>query len=77
MTIKTLIQPLLLVVAEQCKAETMPICVLQVEAEKEAEFLVAELHTKVNVPNIPIYELPPAIVVHAGQKAMGVGFFTE
>ncbi len=66
------------VVAEQCKGgEDAHLCALQVEAEKEAESLVAELHTKVNVPNIPIYELPPAIVVHAGPRAMGVGFFTE
>jgi DegV family protein with EDD domain len=66
------------VVAEQCKGgENAHLCALQVEAEKEAESLVAELHTKVNVPNIPIYELPPAIVVHAGPRAMGVGFFTE
>jgi fatty acid-binding protein DegV len=64
------------VVAEQCKGGAdAHLCVLQVEAEKEAESLVAELHTKVNVPNIPIYELPPAIVVHAGPRAMGVGFF--
>lgn len=51
------------------------LCVLQVEAEKEAEALAAELKAKVNVPDIPIYELPPAIVVHAGPKAMGAGFF--
>ena len=64
------------VVAEQFKSgEDAHLCVLQVEAEKEAETLVEELKLKVNVPNIPIYELPPAIVVHAGPRAMGVGFF--
>ena len=64
------------VVAEQFKGgDDAHLCVLQVEAEKEAEALVEELKTKVDVPNIPIYELPPAIVVHAGPKAMGVGFF--
>lgn len=64
------------VVAEQCPSvERAHLCVLQVEAEKEAKSLVAELRTKVNIQNIPIYELPPAIVVHAGPKAMGVGFF--
>jgi fatty acid-binding protein DegV len=51
--------------------------VLQVEAEKEADALVQELKSKVSVPEIPIYRLPPAIVVHAGPKAMGVGFFVE
>jgi DegV family protein with EDD domain len=64
------------VAAENCKSgEESHLCVLQVEAEKEAESLVKELKARVNVQNIPIYELPPAIVVHAGPKAMGVGFF--
>jgi fatty acid-binding protein DegV len=27
------------------------------------------------VSNIPIYELPPAIVVHAGPKTLAIGFF--
>jgi len=64
------------VVTEQCKGgDEAHLCVLQVEAEKEAEALVEELKSKVFVSDIPIYELPPAIVVHAGPKAMGVGFF--
>ncbi|GAB4572630.1 MAG: DegV family protein [Anaerolineales bacterium] len=64
------------VVAEQCPGgDETHLCVLQVEAESEAQALVAELKSKVNVQNIPIYELPPAIVVHAGPRAMGVGFF--
>lgn len=64
------------VVTEQCKGGAEAhLCVLQVAAEKEAEALVQELKSKVPVSNIPIYQLPPAIVVHAGPKAMGVGFF--
>jgi len=64
------------VAAEQCPGgEAAYLCALQVEAEKEAESLVVELKSRVNVPQIPIYELPPAIVVHAGPRAMGVGFF--
>ena len=64
------------VVTESCKGgDDAHLCVLQVEAEKEARVLVAELRSKVPVSHIPIYELPPAIVVHAGPRAMGVGFF--
>ncbi len=64
------------IVAEQCKGgDEAHLCVLQVAAEDEAEALAAELKSHVNVSNIPIYELPPAIVVHSGPKAMGVGFF--
>ncbi len=64
------------VVAESCKGgEDAHLCMLQVEAYKEAEAIVKELKSRVPVSNIPIYDLPPAIVVHAGPKAMGVGFF--
>ena len=64
------------VVTESCKGGAdAHLCVLQVEAEKEAQALVEELKSKVPVSNIPIYELPPAIVVHAGPRAMGAGFF--
>lgn len=64
------------VAVENCKGgESAHLCVLQVEAESEAQVLVAELKSKIDVPQIPIYELPPAIVVHAGPRAMGVGFF--
>lgn len=64
------------VVGEECRGDgEAHLCVLQVAAEEEAELLVQELKSKVDVSNIPIYQLPPAIVVHAGPKAMGVGFF--
>ena len=68
------------VVLESCKGgEDVHLCVLQVEADPkgEAQALVEELKSKVPVSLIPIYKLPPAIVVHAGPKAMGVGFFVE
>ncbi len=66
------------VVTEQCKGgEGSHLCALQVAAETEAGSLVTELKSKVAVSNIAVYQLPPAIVVHAGPKAMGVGFFVE
>jgi DegV family protein with EDD domain len=64
------------VVTEQCKGgEDAHLCVLQVEARQEAQALVEELRSRIPVSEIPIYELPPAIVVHAGPRALGVGFF--
>lgn len=66
------------VAAEECKGgDSAHLCVIQVEAEQEAEALAAELKTRIEVPHIPIYELPPAIVVHAGPRAMGIGFFVQ
>jgi DegV family protein with EDD domain len=64
------------VAAESCKGgDDTHLCVLQVAAEKEAESLVEQLKSRISVDNIPIYQLPPAIVVHSGPKAMGIGFF--
>ncbi|HEU0295717.1 MAG TPA: DegV family protein [Anaerolineales bacterium] len=64
------------VTAEGCRGgEEAHLCVIQVAAEKEAQSLVEELQSKIPVSNIPIYELPPAIVVHSGPGALGVGFF--
>jgi DegV family protein with EDD domain len=66
------------VVAEGCPGSTESyLSVLQVAAESEAQAFVAELCNRVPVPDIPIYELPPAIVVHGGPKTLGVGFFVE
>lgn len=64
------------VAAENCQGgASAHLCVIQAGAESEAGAFAEELKSKVNVPHIPIYELPPAIVVHAGPRAMGVGFF--
>jgi DegV family protein with EDD domain len=64
------------VTVESCKrGDEAHLCVLQVAAEQEAEALVEQLKSRIAVAAIPIYQLPPAIVVHSGPKAMGVGFF--
>jgi DegV family protein with EDD domain len=64
------------VAVEQCPGgESAHLCVIQVEAESEAEAFATDLKSKISVPHIPVYELPPAIVVHAGPRTMGVGFF--
>jgi fatty acid-binding protein DegV len=64
------------VVAEGCPGTAEAyLSVMQVEAENEAAQFVDTLKSSVSVPEIPVYELPPAIVVHGGPKTMGVGFF--
>jgi DegV family protein with EDD domain len=65
------------VVEETCpKSAQAHLAVLQVAAEKEAAEMAAGLKARTGMAEIPIYELPPAIVVHGGPKTMGVGFFT-
>jgi DegV family protein with EDD domain len=51
------------------------LCVMHIDAEDEAEAVCTELGSRLNIQNIPIYLLPPAIVTHAGPKALAVGFF--
>ncbi len=44
-------------------------------AEREAQELAEHLKMRMGLPVVPIYELPPAIVVHGGPGTIGVGFF--
>lgn len=64
------------VVEQECKGgDDSHLCVIHAAAEEEAKALAGELKSKIRVSDIPIYELPPAIVVHSGPGALGVGFF--
>jgi DegV family protein with EDD domain len=57
------------------KSPEAHLAVMQVEAETEAGLLAASLQSWWGSGDVPIYELPPAIVTHGGPKTMGVGFF--
>ena len=64
------------VVHEQCpKSLEARLAVMQVEAEDEAGLMATSLKSWWGGGEVPIYELPPAIVTHGGPKTMGVGFF--
>ncbi|MCF6277766.1 MAG: DegV family protein [Anaerolineales bacterium] len=65
-------------VQEQAEKEGDPhVCVMHADAPDDAQTLVAQLKSSLNLPEIPIYTLPPAIIVHAGPGALAVGFFTN
>ena len=67
---------LLEIVEEQCpKSLDAHLCVMHADALEEAELLAAELKARMNLLSIPIYELPPAIVVHGGPGVLAIGFF--
>ncbi|MBN1178026.1 MAG: DegV family protein [Anaerolineae bacterium] len=53
------------------------LCVMHVEAEAEAQALAADLGAALDVPEVPIFLLPPAIVVHGGPGILGAGFFVR
>ncbi len=46
------------------------------DALDEAQQLAADLGSAIGVETVPIYELPPAIVVHAGPKTLTASYFT-
>ena len=67
---------LLEVVEEQCpKGPQAHLCVMQADAPEEAELLASDLRSRMNLTDIPIYDLPPAIVTHGGPGVLGIGFF--
>jgi len=75
-TKKRAVGRLIEIVAGQVRDRTDAyLCVIHIEAEEEAQALRAELSARTGLRDIPMYTLPPAIVVHAGPKALGVGFF--
>jgi DegV family protein with EDD domain len=64
------------ITTEQCpKSPEANLCVMHADAYNEAVELASELSKVTHITDIPIYELPPAIVVHGGPKVMAVGFF--
>ncbi len=67
---------LLEVVDEQCpKGPRAHLCVMQSQALQEAHSIAADLKSKMDVSDIPIYEMPPAIVTHGGPGILAIGFF--
>lgn len=66
------------IVEAQCpKSMEARLGVIQVAAEQEARQLADDLKASMSLPEVPIYELPPVIVVHGGPGTIGVGFFAE
>jgi DegV family protein with EDD domain len=77
-TKKKAIARLASLVQEQAEREGDPhICVMHADALEDAQNLAMDLLSSFNVKEIPIYKLPPAIVVHVGPGSMGVAFFTN
>jgi len=63
-------------VLEECpRSADAHLCVMHADAEVEAQSMATDFAAVLGVPEVPIYEMPPAIVVHAGPGVLGVGFF--
>ncbi len=66
-----------IVEAEAPRGADSHLCVMHADAEADARALIHSLKARLGLTDIPLYELPPAIVVHAGPGALAVGFFTN
>jgi len=65
-------------VYEQCpKGKSSHITVSHCGGQKRAELLAREFEQALNIQSIPVYEVPPAIVVHGGPGIISVSFFKE
>lgn len=64
------------IVEEQCPRDPAShLCLMQGDALVEAQALAVDLRSRLGLNEIPIYEMPPAIVVHGGPGVLGVAFF--
>ena len=77
-TRKRALARLMELVAEECpKGAGSFLCVMQADAEDIAADLVEGLKKQMSIREIPVYELPPAIVTHGGPGTLAVGFYSE
>jgi DegV family protein with EDD domain len=66
-----------LVVGECPLGQGSHLCVMQADAMDPAGELASAFQRKLDLTEIPIYELPPAIVVHGGPGTLAVGFYAQ
>ncbi len=66
------------IVEQECPHDPSGLLsISQGDALDDAAALALEFTRVTGIQDIPIYEVPPAIVVHAGPKVMEISFFTQ
>ncbi len=53
------------------------LSVMHASAPEEARSLADDLRAQLDLPEVPILDVPPAIVTHGGPGILGVGFFVS
>jgi len=66
-----------LVLAECPKGKDSLLSIMHGDAEDVAGKLAQEFAELFELPEVPVYELTPAFLVHAGPGVLGVSFFTK
>jgi DegV family protein with EDD domain len=72
---KALIRLQELITQECPKGAEAHLSISHVEAEDEVKGLIDFFSDFLGIKDIPVYEVPPAIVVHAGPKVISTSFF--
>jgi len=63
-------------VLEECpRSADAHLCVMHADVEMEAQSMATDFAAALGIPEVSIYEMPPAIVVHTGPGVLGAGFF--
>ncbi len=57
--------------------ETYKLCLMHGDSIQDASKLASILKNKYELSDVPIYELPPAFLVHAGPGVIGVSFYKK
>jgi len=77
-TKKRAIARIIEIVEQECPHSDEALLTLsECDAMEDAQALCNEFTKVTGIKNIPIYEVPPAIVVHAGPKVMAICFFVK
>ena len=66
-----------LVVEQYPQTEDGYLTIMHGDVPEQAQTLANELASELSLSNIPIFDMPPAIVTHAGPGVLGIGFFTD
>jgi DegV family protein with EDD domain len=64
-----------IILSECPRGENSYLTIMQGDAEKEATSLAEDLKQALGIDKIGIYDLPPAILVHAGPGVLGASYF--
>jgi fatty acid-binding protein DegV len=64
-------------VLDECpRSADAHLCVMHADAEAEAQSLANEFAAALGLSQVPVYLVPPAIVVHGGPGVLAAAFFT-
>jgi len=64
-----------LVLSDSPHSDTAFLTISHCDGEEEARALAADLGAELGITDVPIYEVPPAIVVHSGPGVLEASFF--